>query len=223
MIAKPFSLGARLTGDRKNFEVADLSATHGQSQAFGDLQVTLNERTKISGRVDAPFLDFKHWISEDDGEQPETSEPSSPYVFDDTKVLWIGDYGIELDVAFSAASVALRNTLLHDVELGVLLGQNRLELAPFTLTAEGSGTLRGHAVLDDSGPRPVLDAELAGRGLRLGLMVGEGQDIETYPAVDLQLSLHGTGYTRREMASGLNGKLRVYSGPGLIASSAAAA
>jgi hypothetical protein len=86
------------------------------------------------------------------------------------------------------------------------------------MTGDKSGTLRGSVVLDDSGAKPVLELELAGKALRLGLAAAPDQDIDTYPAVDLELALHGTGFTRREMASNLGGRLRAYTGPGQIAS-----
>ena len=40
----------------------------------------------------------------------------------------------------------------------------------------------------------------------------------TIPPVEMLLSLHGTGVTRREMASSLDGKVRAFGGPGLVAS-----
>jgi len=102
--------------------------------------------------------------------------------------------------------------------LGVRLGKNRLELAPFMVTGAGSGKLNGRAVFDDSGNKPALDAELFAENLRLGLAAGPNQDISTYPPIEIVLSLQGQGFTRREMASSLDGKLRVYLGTGLIAS-----
>jgi hypothetical protein len=57
-----------------------------------------------------------------------------------------------------------------------------------------------------------------GEDLRLGLTAAPGQDRETIPPLELDLSLQGSGFTRREMASSLHGKLRIFSGPGQVAS-----
>jgi uncharacterized protein involved in outer membrane biogenesis len=218
--ARPFSLSARLQGNTTDFEIADIAASLGESRVQGDLQVLPGTRTRISGRLDAPFLDFSHWRSGDEEAEPPASEPSSAFVFDDTEVIRLQDYGVELDLALSAARMDLGNTLIRDIELGVLFTQDHFELSPFSLTREGSGTLYGSSVLDYSGQKPTLEAEVSGKGLRLGLMVAEDQGIETYPATDIELSLHGVGHTRREMASSLNGKLRISAGPGQVASSA---
>jgi hypothetical protein len=72
-------------------------------------------------------------------------------------------------------------------------------------------------MLDDSGDKPRLELELFGQDLRLGLAAIEGQDSSTIPATEIHLQLVGSGATQREMASGLNGKLRLYQGAGLVA------
>jgi hypothetical protein len=218
LLPETFSLSFGAAGDPGAFGISDLDARLGKSQAGGTLQIQLGKPKKVSGNLASPYLDLSQWNTDTGEEPPASSQPPSAYVFDDTPVMWISDYGVELDVALNAAEIDLGNTQLRDVELGVLLGPNRLEFAPFSLTGDKSGTLRGSAVLDDSGARPVLDVELAGEALRLGLAAAPGQDIETYPAIDLELALHGTGFTRREMASNLDGRLRAYSGPGQIAS-----
>jgi hypothetical protein len=51
----------------------------------------------------------------------------------------------------------------------------------------------------------------------LGLAAVEGQDPATIPETELHVDLHGSGVTAREMASGLNGAVRLYTGPGLVA------
>jgi len=112
----------------------------------------------------------------------------------------------------------LGNTRLRDIEVGFLLAPHRLELDPLTWRGERGGAMGGYAVLDDSGAEPVLDVEMSGKDLRLGLTAGPDQDPATIPSLELLLSLHGTGVTRREMASNLDGKVRAFGGPGLVAS-----
>ena len=50
-------------------------------------------------------------------------------------------------------------------------------------------------------------------------MAVEGQDIDTIAETDILLDLTGSGRTQREMAASLNGKVRFYSGPGIVAAS----
>ncbi len=43
--------------------------------------------------------------------------------------MWIEDYGVDADVDLNVTELDLGNTRLRDIELGFLLGRNRLELA----------------------------------------------------------------------------------------------
>jgi uncharacterized protein involved in outer membrane biogenesis len=218
LVPEPFSLRTRVTGNPGAFDVADIDVKVGESQLGGNLKIGLGTPKKVSGSLASPFLDLSHWRTEKKEQQPAASEPPSAYVFDDTRVMWIGDYGVDVDVTVSVTELDLGNTRLHDIELGVLLGRHRLKLAPFSLRGERGGAFNGYAILDDRGARPTLDVEMNGTDVRLGLAVAPGQDKETIPPLELDLSLHGSGFTRREMASGLDGKVRIFAGPGQIAS-----
>jgi hypothetical protein len=55
--------------------------------------------------------------------------------------------------------------------------------------------------------------------MRLGLMAVEGQEAATIPPTTIDLELHAVGKTRREMAGGVDGKIRVSVGSGQVAAS----
>jgi hypothetical protein len=216
---EPFSLRTRLSGNPKAFELADIGMQLGASRATGRLEIGLGARKAVKGNLASPVLDLSRWNTGEEAKPAGTPpETKSAYVFDDTPVMTMSDYGVDLDVQLSVAQLDLRNTVLHDVELGVLLSQNRLEITPFSLRGPLGGEFAGRAVLDNSGAKPVLDMVMNGEDLRLGLTAGPDQDPATFPSIELHLLLHGTGRTQRELASGLNGSLRAYGGPGQIAS-----
>jgi len=135
----------------------------------------------------------------------------------DEPVTQIIDYGLELDLDLAVEELDLGHSQLQDIVLGVKLAGQRLELSPLALRGTAGGQLSGRVTLDESGGKPRLDLELHGRDMRLGLAAVEGQDSSTIPATELQLRLTGSGATQREMASGMNGSLRLYQGPGLVA------
>jgi len=218
LVPEPFSLRAHLSGNRDAFGVQEIAAQLGESRASGNLQIGLGTPKTVNGSLTSPFLDLSQWRTGKKEEQPAASEPPSAFVFDDTKVMWVEDYGVDADVALTVTELDLGNTQLRDIELGFLLRRHRLELAPFSFRGERGGTFHGHVVLDDSGARPTLDVDMDGKDLRLGLTAAPGQDRETIPPLELDLSLQGSGFTRREMASSLHGKLRIFSGPGQVAS-----
>jgi uncharacterized protein involved in outer membrane biogenesis len=218
LVPEPFSLRTHLSGNRDAFGVQEIAAQLGESRASGNLQIGLGTPKTVNGSLTSPFLDLSQWRTGEKEEQPAASEPPSAFVFDDTKVMWVEDYGVDADVALTVTELDLGNTQLRDIELGFLLRRHRLELAPFSFRGERGGTFHGHVVLDDSGARPTLDVDMDGEDLRLGLTAAPGQDRETIPPLELDLSLQGSGFTRREMASSLHGKLRIFSGPGQVAS-----
>ena len=215
---EPFSLQARLAGSTEAFELTALEAQLGQSRAGGNLAFSLGAIRRIAGRLESPVLDLSHWTGKPDESQPApASAERQAFVFDDTAVARITDYGVELDLDLSVAELDLGNSRIHDLELGAKLADKRLELSPFSLRGASGGLLSGRATLDDRGDTPRLELELFGQDLRLGLAAIEGQDSSTLPSTEIHLQLAGNGATQREMASGLNGKLRLYQGPGLIA------
>jgi len=214
---KPFSLKSRVSGDTGAFELGDIDARLGESQAGGDLQIGLGRPVTIRGTLDAPYLDLSRLLLEDT-QRPDSGAADSAFVFDDTPLQRIDDYGLDIDAALNVAKADLGNTVLRDVQLGVQLANSRLELAPFSLRGLRGGTFHGSVVVDDSGPAHVLEVAMDAEDLRLGLSSTPDQDPSTYAPVELHFVLRGSGNTRREMASSLGGTLRVYAGSGLIAS-----
>jgi len=214
----PFSLGTRLEGTAKEFELTGIDVRLGKSEVHGDLKLGLGEVKKISGKLDSTYLDLSWWKTEEAVEEPPQEETPSEWVFDDTPVLQIADYGIEADLDISVTDLYLGNTVVKDIVLGVTLAPNQLELSPISLRGVTGGAISGEFSMDDRGSEPKLHYDMQANQLRLGLMAAEGQDPTTYPLVDIEMVLDGTGHTRREMASQMNGKIRLYLSSGQIAS-----
>jgi hypothetical protein len=219
----PASLQLRLAGTPAAFDLSAIDARLGRSRVGGELSITLGEPRRVTGRLAAPLLDLTFWRNRqpDAAEAPAatTGQGKPAYRFDDTPVAGVVDYGLELDLDLGADEVDLGNTQIHDLTLDVELLGKRLDLASFSLRGAGGGQLSGRASVDGSGSTPRLSFDLDGANLRLGLAAAPDQDKATYPASEVHLSLTGSGATRRELASSLDGQLRLYSGPGQFASS----
>lgn len=142
---------------------------------------------------------------------------TSPYVFDDSPVLTIDDYGLDVDAELRVDKFDLGNTQLEGIDIAVQLEKGVLDLSRFKLTGKGGGQFSGRALLDARHDVPMLDLEFIAIGLRAGIGSGVGQDISTWPAGDFDIKLRGSGRTNREMASSLNGTVRVSYGSGLMA------
>ncbi|MDX1380611.1 MAG: AsmA-like C-terminal region-containing protein, partial [Xanthomonadales bacterium] len=219
----PFSLGLQLAGNPQAFEVSAIDVRLGRSRAGGDLSVTLGEPRRLSGRIQASLLDVAFWRGQPQGETqaPDEKERADPrgFVFDDTPVAGLVDYGVELDLQLGADEIDLGNTQIHEVAAALELQGQRLDLTAFSLRGSKGGRLTARASMDGSGSVPQLSLVLDGKDLRLGLAAGPDQELTTYPTTEVHIALTGAGATRRALASGLDGQLRLYSGPGQVASS----
>jgi uncharacterized protein involved in outer membrane biogenesis len=217
--AEPFSMKSHLQGTFGELDFQDLDARLGQGEVHGHLQVGLGDVKSITGRLDSSRLDLSWWTPEEEPTVEAVETPKSEWVFDEIPLKDISDLGVAIDMELALAHVDLGNTILTDVDLGVFLDSKRLELNPFSMGGTTGGKISGTVLIDQREAVPILDLDFHARDLRLGLLALEGQDVATYPVIDIDLDIEGSGRTRREMASSLNGKSRLFMGPGQIASS----
>ena len=222
-----FSLKTRLHGNPSAFALSELEARLGRSQAGGELTIGLGPRTRVAGEIKAPLIDLGWWKPAEAASSSPAADPqaepagASAFLFDDTPVTVLGDYGVDLDLGLAIDRLELHNTHLRDIAVHTLLQERHLEIQPFSLVGLQGGHLSGRLIADDRDGAAELSLDLDGESIRLGLLASENQDPSTFPETEIHLRLEGTGRTRREMASGLNGRLRIFSGAGQIASSVA--
>jgi uncharacterized protein involved in outer membrane biogenesis len=216
---RPFTVQAHVAGTPSAFEISDLDARLGASELTGALQVSLEEPRSLEGRLQSPYLDFTHLNAERTGVEAASRAPPSDFVFDDTPVFTLKDLGIDIDLRLDVAELDLGNTHILDIELGFSLSGGRLQLEPMAMKGGGGGSVVGSLVLDAGGAAPDLRLELMAENVRLGLAAAEGQDLDSIPPSEIHVLLEGKGETRRQMASNLNGKVRIYTGGGLVAAS----
>ena len=184
---------------------------------MGDLKIGLGEATRIKGAVESPNLDLSHWYS-DENYKPEPKPASkAEWMFDDTQVMTFADHGLDIDLDLQVNVLNLGNTTVEDIGLGLILSHQLLKLDPFTFKGNQGGRYNGEFSLDGRSSVPKLHLDASGKDLRLGLAAVPGQDPATYPPIDLEVALDGVGATRREIASSLDGKYRVYMGSGQLA------
>jgi uncharacterized protein involved in outer membrane biogenesis len=63
-----------------------------------------------------------------------------------------------------------------------------------------------------------MQLEANGNNVRIGLMAAPEQNAQTYPPMEIEADLVAIGSTQREMASSLDGKVRIFHGSGQLAS-----
>ncbi len=114
-------------------------------------------------------------------------------MFDDTPVMHLTTQNLDIDLDLQIAELYLVNTTLEDVELGFQLSKQFMQFKPFTLKGERGGRFEGEFSLDGRGATPRMRLTLGGKDIRLGLAATPGQDLSTYPPLDLEMAMDGAG------------------------------
>lgn len=215
----PFEFSSRIAGNPSAFVLENLDLKSGESHITGTLELQLGDVTRISGDLVSPYLNLNPWTGGEETEETERPAEASQYVFDETPVAQVIDIGVELDLHLTAERFNLAHARYDRLEIGVLLERNHLEIRPFSVIGERGGMFSGEFMLDSSLTRPEMEATLNATNMKLNLGALEGQDVTTLPAANVNLQLAGAGLTHREIASGLNGRVRLDVGPGKLAPS----
>jgi uncharacterized protein involved in outer membrane biogenesis len=212
----PFSGQARLAGNPAGFIVEGMKIHTGKSDLNGDLEVERGDHNRISGSLHSHFINLTPWTAQE--EDPGEASVGSPsrYVFREEPVVDFSDFGLALDLRVHADQVVVAYAPYFNLDAHLLLHENRLELSSFSVEGVAGGVMQGELFFDGSRTVPSLDAQLSVDGMKIEYGMLEGQDPETLPTANLRLDLKGSGRTRREMASSLDGKIRLDMGPGLL-------
>jgi hypothetical protein len=218
--AKAFSVSTGLQGNPSAFELRNADVVLGESRARGNLKIGLGDVTMLHGSIVSPYLDGRHWQpgeDEEEGQPADSTAEASEWMFDDTPVTILQDHKMDIDLDLNIETLVLSNTTVKDIDLNFLLTKGLLKLSPFTFKGTLGGSYNGTFTLDGTSGTPRLHLDANGKNVRIGLMAAPEQDPLTYPSLDIQADLSGMGATRREMASSLDGKLRIYQGTGKLA------
>ena len=132
----------------------------------------------------------------------------------------ITDLGVEIDLDLKAETFDLGDSHIDDLDVEFVLEDHFIRFSPFSFRDMRGALLSGAFSLDSQGASPRLDVSLLAEEFHPLLGAKEGQDPATLPSGNFSLVLHSNGHTEREMASNLDGKIRLSLGPGKLAPSA---
>jgi uncharacterized protein involved in outer membrane biogenesis len=218
--ALPFTLDAGIDAAPGSIAVETLSASWGESDLRGHAKLDSNGKPRITAVVRSNRLDLNSLLrGEDDAADP-VEEPASEggRVIPDAELplerLQSADVSLDLDIS----ELITGSQTLEHLELDLKVQDGALRIEPLEFI-ESDGTVLLNLSLTPTEERPELDLALIARNVRLGFFKAEGQDVETLPPYDIDMSLESAGATTREIAADLSGSLRVESTGGLIVNS----
>jgi uncharacterized protein involved in outer membrane biogenesis len=222
-IPVPLDLAGKLTASERTYRLERFEITSGQSKASGNLAVGLDTpRPELTAVIDSPIID----LSGLDGRERD-HEKAGPVrgrrLFSDAPIPFGMLREVDGRLELGVARLILPNKFqLESVLLHLALRNGRLDVDPLKL-AVGGGTVAGRAAMNAAPSRaPALSARLEGNGIsleRLAASAGYGHAV-TGGRADLSVRISGSGNSMRHLMSGLNGEVRLVSGPARLSGAA---
>jgi AsmA family protein len=209
----PLDLAGRLTAREKTYRFEGFEITSGQSKASGNLTFRLDTpRPELTAVIDSPIIDFSGPKREHEAAEPVRRRR----LFSDAPLPFAMLQGLDGRVQLGAARLLLPGKFqLESVLLNLGLRNGRLEVDPLTFVV-GEGRVAGKVEVDAApGRTPLLAARLEGGGIsleRLAASAGYGNTV-TGGRADLSVRISGSGSSVQRLMSGLNGEVRLVSGP----------
>jgi len=179
----------------------------------------MGDVTHIRGQLTSPHLDLGQWMPKKNADEAAPPQPKTKkqWMFDDTSTMqWVPN-GLDVEAHIQVSSLILPTNTLSDFELNLRLYDQFLRVRPLSYQGSRGGRYVMELQLDGRGSKPKLHFTAHGKDIRTGFLSDPEQDPSTYPPVEVETALDARGTTRREMASSLNGKTRVYLGSGQVA------
>ena len=231
-----------LRGSKDAFHIDRINVQLGRSNLSGDLKLTRGKPPRLKGQVSSTYIDFALFreqaepsqpsnaktndtkitgLIEDDGDalqQEATPQKQQQVLIPDTQINLDVFDKLDLDLQIRIDEMANLGMLhsLHDLSAGVLLKGRNLTVSNLEVVGIRGGRVSGNLVLRPEAELPRIDVDVTGKQLRIGLAAAPGQKPETFPPVDIEVKLTGTGSTYRKLASSLKGRIKAVQGEGLV-------
>ncbi len=211
----PFSMEVTFSGTASQFTIDPLKANLGPSDLSGKISIDLQDDPVIKGQIKSDFLDIAGLTAPDEDKEAVASLDGR--VFPDTPIPY-REYGrVKIDLDLSVDRLKLNYTELNEVRLDLSLSEHYFRVNSFEFGGPLGETLSGRLAISGSATETQLEFEMEGDELRLGLATVEDQDVSTYPPTSISMDISGKGGTWRQLASSLDGRIRIVQGKGLIA------
>ena len=211
----PFSMDVTFSGTGSQFTLDPLRAKLGPSDLSGKISLDLKENLVIVGQLRSDFLDLAWLIPAE--ENKDQAAVTDGRVFPDEQIPY-REYGkAKIDLDLSVDLLKLEHAELNQVHVELSMAENYFRLNSFEFGGSLGQSLSGRLAISGVETETLLEFEMEGEDLRLGIATAEGQDPSTYPPSSISMELSGHGATWHQLASSLDGRLRIVQGKGLIA------
>ena len=188
----------------------------GDSDFSGEFEYRNADVPEMHIRLASTRLNLSPYLGTDD----EAGDESAPSAGTDGRL--IPNTPIPLEALKKIAATV--NVDIDEINMGpetftgvVLVGSladGALSVNDFALSNNVGGSLRGQFMLRPVGDTAVLSLDVAGTNMVMGMTAETEEEFARLPRYELETVLTGSGATTREIASSLNGYLRLTGGEG---------
>ena len=209
----PLSFAGTLKDTDDGYALNDMALQAGPHDLAGDLSIDMSaDKPSVIAKLTSNIIDVTGPVVEE-----EVDLPPDAKLFSSDPLPLEGLMAANADISIHAKTIKSNAATLNDTNIGIKLNNGRLVISPLTSNIAG-GTLASTLNLDASnGKSAKLSINLDIKGLIPGQLPSlEGQ--MTGGSTDLSLNANGSGENVAAMMAGLNAKILIQTGKGVIKS-----
>ena len=213
----PLRLKARLVGTRDVMTMEDFDLTFGESDLHGHFTIRAGDVPAIKIDAKSQLFDISGYLPEPEKE-PQAETPVTDHkVIPDTPLPLEMLRSIDADIDIKIDEMRTRSLQVLELELQALVSAGALEIQNLSYASLRGGYLKVSADLipnESGGADLTLAAD--GKDLVMGFRAKTEQELQQLPLLDLRAELAASGETIRDLASSLDGYIRVVGGAGRV-------
>lgn len=199
-------MSARIDGTASNYKVSNIDVVLGNSDISGDVAINISgKKPVISASLTSKLLD----INEISGGDKSASKENKEKIFSNDPIDFSGLNAVDANITYQANALKADVLKLKKLSGEVAIKNGKLDMHPFEVLV-GDGFLRAQINIDGVAAKPVFSSKLSARGIDAGRLLSEF-DFGNYLTLktDFETDLSGAGVSLHDIASDLNGTLRI--------------
>jgi uncharacterized protein involved in outer membrane biogenesis len=212
-----FKVTGDLSGSAAELVLGNAFALVGHSDASGTVSVALDDRPKVTVRLDSGLIDYTPFMAavKEDETQHEETEPSTKGapLFSD-KSLGLDALGkFDADVVLRMRRILARDAELEFGHLVLSLINGELKLSTLEATYKGA-KISGHAQIDPESP-PRVATDFLVQGFDLGRFLADTHTTEGVKGLlDIAVDVNSQGDSVQALVANLDGSVALVMGKG---------
>ncbi len=208
----PISLNGTLSDSENSYSLKAMKLQAGKTDLSGDLTINISgERPAISATLIANMIDL---IELSGGESKPDKKTKNERVFSADPLPLESMRSANADITINAKQIQTSSLVLNNTKISLTLKDGDLTIKPLSAQIAG-GNLNGSIGLDARGKSAILTTDIQIKGLEPSQLPDLDAKV-TGAKTDLSINIKGSGNSVSKIMAGLDGKLLVKVGQGVI-------